>query len=247
MEYLVKVCGEMIECRLIRLLCPSTTIFGKFLVKNEVTSQIRSIQNLEAKTNMAARTNSSVANQGMALWQKQSKCNAEFFALTYGALVAELLRDFEDDASVTAELDRMGYSIGVRCVEEVLAKASNVGTQSFLTDTPEICALAFRMFLGIQMDTHRTSSSSSSDTTTSYSLVFNENPLATFVELPKEREGLEYSQLYAGMIRGMLEMLQFDVNATVTKTQLRGHDVNEITVELKQILQDGAGEEYHEE
>jgi trafficking protein particle complex subunit 3 len=200
--------------------------------------------------------NNNISSQGMALWAKQSKCNAEFFALTYGALVAELLRDLEDDASVTAELDRMGHSIGVRCIEEVLAKAnynsSNVvATQSFAADTPDICALAFRMFLGLQMDVHRgggTGGGGSSDaSTTSYTLVFADNPLATFVELPKEREGLEYSQLYAGMIRGMLEMLQFDVTATVTKTVLRGHDTNEITVELQQILQDGAGDDYHEE
>lgn len=174
------------------------------------------------------------------MWQKQDKCNAEFFALTYGALVAELLRDFEDDASVSNELDRMGHSIGVRCIEEVLAKANNVPTQSFASDTPDICALAFRMFLGIQLESNKASD-------TSYTLTFNENPLATFVELPKEREGLEYSQLYAGMIRGMLEMLQFDVTTRVSKTQLRGNDTNEITVELKQILQDGAGEDYHEE
>jgi trafficking protein particle complex subunit 3 len=200
-------------------------------------------------------SSNNISSQGMALWAKQSKCNAEFFALTYGALVAELLRDLEDDASVTAELDRMGHSIGVRCIEEVLAKAnynSNnnnvVATQSFAADTPDICALAFRMFLGLQMDVHRGGTGSSDATTTSsYTLVFAENPLATFVELPNEREGLEYSQLYAGMIRGMLEMLQYDVTATVTKTVLRGHDTNEITVELQQILQDGAGEDYHEE
>jgi trafficking protein particle complex subunit 3 len=208
-----------------------------------------------AATANSSNTNSNnISNQGMALWAKQSKCNAEFFALTYGALVAELLRDFEDDASVTAELDRMGHSIGVRCIEEVLAKAnynSNnvVATQSFAADTPDLCALAFRLFLGLQMDVQRGggTGTGSSDTTTSYALVFAENPLATFVELPKDREGLEYSQLYAGMIRGMLEMLQFDVTATVTKTVLRGHDTNEITVELQQILQDGAGEDYHEE
>jgi trafficking protein particle complex subunit 3 len=209
--------------------------------------------------NNTSSSSNNMASQGMALWAKQSKCNAEFFALTYGALVAELLRDFEDDGSVTAELDRMGHSIGVRCIEEVLAKANYyngssggggggaVPTQSFAADTPDLCALAFRMFLGLSMEAHRGGGGPETTAATAYTLVFTENPLATFVELPKEREGLEYSQLYAGMIRGMLEMLQFDVTATVTKTVLRGHEVNEITVELKQILQDGAGEDYHEE
>jgi len=55
---------------------------------------------------------SSAAQQATLLWQKQAKCNAEFFALTYGSLVAELLRDLEDAPQIQAALDRMGH----RCV-----------------------------------------------------------------------------------------------------------------------------------
>lgn len=177
-----------------------------------------------------------------ALWQKQAKCNAEFFALTYGALVAELLRDLEDSAQITAELDRMGHSMGVRCIEEVLAKtAPSASTKSF-SDTAELIQTAFRMFFGLTVDTKVVSE-------TSYSISFADNPLAIFVELPSsaDENKLEYSQLLAGMVRGMLEMLQYDVSSRIASTVLTGGETNEIAVELKQILQEGAGEDYQEE
>ena len=207
---------------------------------------------------------------GSILWQKQSKCNAEFFALTYGALVAELLRDIEDPTAITNELDRMGHSIGVRCIEEVLAKVSSLSQhQSSATmyktfpDTSDLIQTAFRMFMGVP-----TESKALSDT--SYTISFTDNPLAIFVELPPSltavtttttapidattsttKPALEYSQLLVGMIRGMLEMLQYDVSCRFTNTTMSTgggkNETNEILVELKQILQDGAGDDYHEE
>jgi trafficking protein particle complex subunit 3 len=228
---------------------------------------------------------------GTILWQKQSKCNAEFFALTYGSLIAELLRDIEDPILITNELDRMGHSIGIRCIEEVLAKisslsiqqqqqiaaqqqqslptSSSITTGSYKTflETSDLIQTTFRMFLGITSEAKVMSD-------TSYTISFTDNPLAIFVELPpslsisssssttmnqqqsssssSSTSNFEYSQLFIGMIRGMLEMLQYDVSCHFTNTTLSsGNDAtsttNDILVELKQILQDGAGDDYHEE
>ena len=207
---------------------------------------------------------------GTILWQKQSKCNAEFFALTYGALVAELLRDIEDPAAITNELDRMGHSIGVRCIEEVLAKVSSVSQQlqpsvamyKTFPDTSDLIQTAFRMFMGVPTEAKAISD-------TSYTIAFTDNPLSIFVELPPSmtttttttapldattsvtKPTLEYSQLLVGMIRGMLEMLQYDVSCRFMNATMSGggknETTNEILVELKQILQDGAGDDYHEE
>ena len=83
---------------------------------------------------------------------------------------------------------------------------------------------------------------------TAYTLQFSDNPLALFVELPDTfAKDLEYSQLLAGMVRGMLEMLQFEVSCKITNSVLRGGDTNEMRVELKQILQADFAEEYQEE
>jgi hypothetical protein len=103
-----------------------------------------------------------------------------------------------------------------------------------------IMKMALKMFLGIPCDTMERSDAS-------YSMSLPENPLAIFVELPPDRQDLEYSQLLCGMIRGMLEMLQYDTECKMVQSQLKGDETNEIVVQLNQVLQDGAGEDYQEE
>ena len=46
---------------------------------------------------------------GPAAWKGMEKMNSELFTLTYGALVAQLLRDYEDVDAVNAQLDKMGF------------------------------------------------------------------------------------------------------------------------------------------
>ena len=45
---------------------------------------------------------------GPAAWKGMEKMNSELFTLTYGALVAQLLRDHEDVDAVNVQLDKMG-------------------------------------------------------------------------------------------------------------------------------------------
>lgn len=47
------------------------------------------------------------SNQGDELWKRAEKINGEFFALTYGALVVQLVKDYEDYAQVNQQLDKM--------------------------------------------------------------------------------------------------------------------------------------------
>jgi hypothetical protein len=51
------------------------------------------------------------------------KVNSEIFTLTYGALVMQLIRDFEDVNEVNIQLEKIGYNIGIRLIDELLAKA----------------------------------------------------------------------------------------------------------------------------
>jgi hypothetical protein len=97
------------------------------------------------------------------------------------------------------------------------------------------------MFLGINCDVQQ-------QTPTTFSVLLQENPLTLFVELPEEyKDTLEYTNLYCGVIRGALEMLNYKVECTLVKSTLRGDEVDEIKVDLKQVLQDGAGDDYKEE
>ena len=190
---------------------------------------------------------------GNALWNRVPKANAELFALTYGALVTEVLRDYGDDiGAVNEQLDKMGHSMGVRCVDEYLAKLSTAAPPcSNFMDTAEVLAKsAFKMFLGITADvvvhndtiqedaSEHAGAGGPGTSSPAYSLILTDNPLAIFVELPdayleppndmtggSSKPQLEYNSLYCGLIRGALEMLNMRVDCTFVRSTLRGDDV----------------------
>lgn len=65
--------------------------------------------------------------------------NAELFALTYGALVVQLIQDYEDYAEVNKQLEKMGYNIGTRLIEDFLARSS-IGRCSDFREVGEVVA-----------------------------------------------------------------------------------------------------------
>lgn len=68
------------------------------------------------------------------------KINAELVTLTYGSMVAQLCKDFDGDyAEVNRQLDKMGYNIGLRLIEDFLAKA-NTGRCANFRETGEAIA-----------------------------------------------------------------------------------------------------------
>jgi len=200
------------------------------------------------------------SGSGNALWTKMPKANAELFALTYGSLVTELIRDYDDHVKINEELERIGHSIGVRCVDEFLSKTEITGIQipscQNLRETADVIAkIGFKMFLGASCEV-----ASFAPDGKSFSLYLYDNPLAIFVELPSlsDREGsssgggvdlskLSYSEVYCGVIRGALEQVNLRVECVFVRDVLMGEDVNEIRVELREVMADGAGDDYKEE
>jgi hypothetical protein len=65
--------------------------------------------------------------------------NAELFAMTYGALVVQLIQDYEDYGEVNTQLEKMGFNIGTRLIEDFLAK-STVGRCADFRETGEVIA-----------------------------------------------------------------------------------------------------------
>lgn len=51
---------------------------------------------------------------GEAMWTNMDKVSSDLLTLMYGALVTELVRDYEDIKVVNTELEKMGFNIGVR-------------------------------------------------------------------------------------------------------------------------------------
>lgn len=99
----------------------------------------------------------------------------------------------------------MGYNIGLRLIEDFLAK-SNTGQCSSFRETAEVVSkVGFKVFMNVVPTvTHW------SEDGKGFGLVFEENPLGEFVELPDDgraQNELWYSSILCGVLRGALEMV----------------------------------------
>jgi trafficking protein particle complex subunit 3 len=66
------------------------------------------------------------------------KINAELVTLTYGTIVAQLCQDYDGDYhEVNKQLDKMGYNIGMRLIEDFLAK-SGTGRCTNFRETADV-------------------------------------------------------------------------------------------------------------
>mmetsp|Transcript_40181 Transcript_40181/g.93385 ORF Transcript_40181/g.93385 Transcript_40181/m.93385 type:complete len:190 (+) Transcript_40181:83-652(+) len=174
---------------------------------------------------------------GDQAFSRMEKVNSDLLALTYGSLVTQLLRDIEDVDAVNVQLEKMGYNIGLRLVDEFLAKSGVSTCQDFRETCEVIAKVGLRMFLGISAEVVMWNRE-----LTACSLVLQENPLAEYVELPPNLTNrLWYSNLLCGVIRGSLEQLQLRVDCRFQKDVLNGDEHNIIRIELKEVMREDYG------
>ncbi|CAF1321997.1 unnamed protein product [Adineta ricciae] len=159
----------------------------------------------------------------------------ELFTLTYGAFVAQILNDYEHVDEVNKQLDKIGYNIGVRLIDDFLARNPNVGRCHDLRETADVLAKqGFKTYLGISPSI--TNWSSAGD---EFSLLIDGNPLTEFVELPEgQGQKLSYNQMICGAIRGALEMVQLEVECRFVQDQLKGDNATELRIKFLNKLED---------
>lgn len=156
----------------------------------------------------------------------QRKVNSELLSLSYGALVMQIIKDYDKIEDVNKQLERLGYNIGLRLIEDFLAKTSVNKCLDF-RDTAEKIQVAFKMYLGIQpVITNWTSNCDE------FSLIIDSNPLIDFVELPDQYKNLKYCILLCGVIRGALEMVNLEVRSWIVQDQLKSDVNTEIRVKF---------------
>ncbi|KAI5477538.1 glutamate-cysteine ligase catalytic subunit [Pseudohyphozyma bogoriensis] len=176
---------------------------------------------------------------GDELYKRSDKLNGELFSLVYGALVVQLIKDFEDYNEVNKQLEKMGYNIGVRLIEDFLARAGLGRCKDFAEVGEVMSKVAFRSLLSITptLVQHPVSATQPQP---AFSLIFEENPMTDFVELPEEavEGGLSYAKILEGVIRGALEMIQTAVTAEIVSDTLRGDERTELKVTLVRYLEE---------
>ena len=146
--------------------------------------------------------------------------NAELFTLTYGAIVRQVLHDYEDCVEdVNKKLDSMGFEMGCRLVEDFLAKTSTARCGDFKETAEVVAKVGLRLFLGIGTRVGEWNPEG-----TECVITLDTNPLADFVELPEKYRDLSYSQMLCGVIRGALEMVSVRVTCEWARDALRGGD-----------------------
>jgi len=146
-----------------------------------------------------------------------------------------------DTFVLTPALPFRGYSIGQKLVDEFLAKSGVGNCANFREVAETLAKVGFKMFLGVVVEVTAWNAEG-----TAFSLQVYDNPLADFVELPPQYSGLVYSNILCGVIRGALEMIKYQVECRFVKDGLKGDEVNEIRVELRQMVDESFGEEYNE-
>lgn len=71
---------------------------------------------------MLTRLHARLALSLSPLSRRDTQLNAELFSLTYGSLIIQLIKDYESYPAVNAQLDKMGFNIGTRLIEDLLAR-----------------------------------------------------------------------------------------------------------------------------
>ncbi|OCT80328.1 trafficking protein particle complex subunit 3-like protein isoform X2 [Xenopus laevis] len=158
------------------------------------------------------------------------RINRDLFVLSYGALVAQLCKDYERDEDVNKYLDAMGYNIGIRLIEDFLANTGIKKCRSYNETVDVIAKVAFKTYLGITPTLI-----GGNDGGNSFSLILDTNPLDDYVEeLPPGRSSLSYCNLLSGIIRGALEMIHLPADVSFIQDRLKGDDVTEIGITFLQ-------------
>nr|CAI5827426.1 unnamed protein product [Callosobruchus analis] len=124
-----------------------------------------------------------------------------------------MIKDMDTTEDVNKQLERLGYNMGIRLIEDFLAK-TGTGRCLDLKDTADKIQTAFKMYLGVQPNVANWSAAGDE-----FSFILDTNPLTDLVEIPEDLKNLKYCNLICGAIRGALEMVQLEVQSWIVQVK----------------------------
>ena len=164
------------------------------------------------------------------LERKQIKI--DLITFMYGGLLVRLTKDIKDISELNTKIENIGYNIGKRLVDDLIDDFHKNIDQSNQDKLMEklICQLT-QYYLGIIGKYNQTAEKE-------YHLTFTENPISLYVELPESLEGLCYSNIICGILRGMLEISGFEIKCELVKDKMKGDDINDLKITLVKYIEE---------
>jgi hypothetical protein len=172
------------------------------------------------------------------------KINSRLLTLTYGSLIVRLIKDYEKPEEINDQLEKMGYNIGIRIIDDFLAKFLKPMPKTFDETVKIIAKEAFKYYLNIDAKYQSLKNKDGlGESSQEYRIIFNDNPLNDFVELPEKYQSLWYSNILCGIIRGAYETLNIKVECRYNQDTLKKNKTNEIIIKLIEIIEEKLQEE----
>ena len=170
-------------------------------------------------------------NQSYDALLETKNIKVELLTFMYGTLLVRLTKDIKDINELNKKIELIGYDIGKRLVDDLIDDFQRVD-QSDQNKLMEklICQLA-QHYLGIIGNYNQVGENE-------FHLKFNQNPISLYVELPESLEGLCYSNIICGIMRGMLEITGFEVKCELIKDKMKGDDINDIKITLVKYIEE---------
>ena len=170
-------------------------------------------------------------NQSYDALLETKNIKVELLTFMYGTLLVRLTKDIKDINELNKKIELIGYDIGKRLVDDLIDDFQRVD-QSDQNKLMEklICQLA-QHYLGIIGNYNQVGENE-------FHLKFNQNPISLYVELPESLEGLCYSNIICGIMRGMLEITGFEVKCEFIKDEMKGDDINDIKITLVKYIEE---------
>ena len=164
------------------------------------------------------------------LERKQNK--VELLTFMYGSLLVRLTKDIKDINELNTKIESIGYEMGKRLLDDLIddfQRNIDVSEQNKLME--KLINQLSQYYLGIIGTLNQVAEKE-------YHLIFKENPISFYVELPESLNNLLYSNIICGIFRGMLEISGFEIKCEFVKDKMKGDDINDLKITLVKYIEE---------